>query len=230
MAATALLGPDFRRVLCPAGLGPGHREAVHRAISLCADGASLRFLATVGRRHDDLAPPGEPTEMQARGALELALAAVGAAPIDATVSLRRDRPAAEALIDEARDHDLLVLSSHTWSDRRHAAVDASTLRVAMLAPCPVLLTHPSPPGGERSLRVRLVAKTPRREDLAERIRRTVDDDPLPVLVRPSPPPRLRRHHVDREDRAPAPIRMRDVVLDAAAEAPAITGSRLARTR
>lgn len=141
MAETLHLGPGLDRVLCAVGIGPGPGEAVHQATSICGDGASLRLLAACRDGRNDLTHSRELSEMQARGALELAFASARIAGVAPMISLLRGRPADEVLIDEAEGYDLLVLAARTWPRRQVGLIDPIALRIAALAPCPVLLAR-----------------------------------------------------------------------------------------
>lgn len=183
MPETAFVRPGLDRVLCAVGIGPGPGEAVHQAISLCGDGASLRLLAACREGRDDLANPRDLSEMQARGALALALASARAAGVDPTISLRRGLPVDEVLIAEAAGYDLLVLAARTWLGRQVDVIDPIAMRIAALAPCPVLLARGSHRTQDGLLRIRMVESAPGLGGTAERIGHAALEVTTSLLVR-----------------------------------------------
>jgi nucleotide-binding universal stress UspA family protein len=142
--------PTYQRIVCSVGVGPGPREAVHKALSLWRPRASLLFVAARQDSGRDPTGPRDLSEMQARGALELALDAARSAQVEASASLLRGRPVEELLIASAQGADLLVLAGSIWLRRGATSIDPLAMRIATGAPCNVLVANPRPllmPGG-----------------------------------------------------------------------------------
>lgn len=139
----------YERILCAVGVGPGPREAVHQALGHCGPESSLHFVAARRDGGRDASLPRDLTEMQARGALEIALCSARRAGIEAAASLLRGRPVEEQLIEASARADLLVLAAGTWLGRQATTIDPTALRIATDARCPVLLVgrepFPAPP-------------------------------------------------------------------------------------
>jgi nucleotide-binding universal stress UspA family protein len=134
----------FARILCAVDGSLGSREAAHQAIRL-ARGNTFASLCFVAARHDlgrDASLPSDLTEMQARNALEIGLAAAHHAGLDAEVSLLRGRPVADLLLEAAARFDLLALGATRRPATSAVRLGATATRLTQAASCSVLLARP----------------------------------------------------------------------------------------
>jgi nucleotide-binding universal stress UspA family protein len=146
-----------RDVVCAVDGGPATAEAVHQAIALCGGGTALHFVAArQGLSRDPSAPP-DLTEMQARNALELAIAMARSAGIPASVGLLRGRPVSELLLTEATRHELLVLGCHSRPALGRTPIGSTATRIAGSAACQVLVARRG--AGGRAMRGRIAIAT-----------------------------------------------------------------------
>jgi nucleotide-binding universal stress UspA family protein len=134
----------FARILCAVDGSLGSREAARQAIRL-ARGNNFASLCFVAARHDlgrDASLPSDLTEMQARNALEIGLAAAHHAGLDAEVSLLRGRPVADLLLEAAAQFDLLALGTTRRPVTSAVRLGATATRLTEGASCSVLLARP----------------------------------------------------------------------------------------
>lgn len=142
--AGAIPAAPFARILCAVDGSLGSQEATRQAIRLARGNpsAALRFVTARHDRGQDASLPSDLTEMQARNALELALATARHADLDAEVSLLRGRPPADLLLEAATGADLLALGGSRRPTSSTVRLGATATRVTEEASCVVLLAHP----------------------------------------------------------------------------------------
>jgi nucleotide-binding universal stress UspA family protein len=170
----------FARILCAVDGSLGSQEATRQAIRLARGNpyASLRFVTARHDRGRDASLPSDLTEMQARNALELGLAAAHHAELDAEVSLLRGHPVAELLLEAVSGFDLLTLGTTRRPSNSAAHLGATATRLTEEASCSVLLTRPSA-SWEPDRIIELAGNVDRLED---QIREGVRTNPGALLV------------------------------------------------
>lgn len=135
----------FRRLLVATDGSAAARGALDRAIELARlSGGSITALYVVDDARLAILPPQSDWTLvhdalrdEARRVVEDACAAARAADVPAE-PLVKDGHAAQAIVEAARDHDVVVLGTLGRSGLAHLLLGSVAERVVRHAPCPVL--------------------------------------------------------------------------------------------
>jgi nucleotide-binding universal stress UspA family protein len=136
----------FASILCGVDGSRGSGHAVRQAIPLAQDGAELCFMAVAYGAGMGLAAVAELGDERARRALRRAGRLAEQAGVSATLELRNARRASNVLLEEARDHDLLVLGSRGNSRAQGILVGSVASTAAHKTAKPLLIARRSPDG------------------------------------------------------------------------------------
>lgn len=132
----------FDSIVCGVDGSASSLEGVRQAALMAAPGASISLVA-VG---DGLTRSAIVGEERTRGAVEQGMAVLRAAGLGATERVIMHRPPVDALLEEARDADLLVVSSHGRSRTFGVLLGSTATALAHRARVPVLIARQPPPG------------------------------------------------------------------------------------
>jgi nucleotide-binding universal stress UspA family protein len=146
-AGTAPEGPAFASILCGIDASRISHEVTRQAAALAAGGGALELVAVTWTTG---AGPSEMTALgatRAQAALEDAWHEAAGAGVTASWRIVTGEHASEALLADARGHDLLAVGAHSGS-RAGGIFFGSTASAAVhRAEVPVLVVRPAPDGG-----------------------------------------------------------------------------------
>lgn len=134
--------PLFRSIVCGVDGSPSSLEGVRQA-ALLADPEAEISLVAVG---DGLTRSAIVGEERTRAAVEQAAAIVSRAGLKATDRVIMHREPIDALLEEARDADLLVVSSHGRSRSFGVLLGSTASVLAHRVHLPLLIARQPPPG------------------------------------------------------------------------------------
>jgi nucleotide-binding universal stress UspA family protein len=135
----------FEHILCAVDGSRGSEVAVEQALRL-AGPAGVTFIAVTDVRGSGAMHMATLGPERAEEALATAAAAAKAAGVGANTVLRRANDVRDALLEQARHYDLLVLGTHGAKRRAGMLLGDIAATAVHRSPVPVLLARPAPYG------------------------------------------------------------------------------------
>lgn len=130
--------PPFNDVLCAVDGSCGSAEAVHQATALCG---SLRLVAVCHELRSGKHAQVDLSERRAREALDEAAYTARQAGVEVSTELLHGAPTSDLLLDEAAEHDLLVVGCHGGSRAGGIMLGSTATQVAHRTEQPLLIAR-----------------------------------------------------------------------------------------
>ena len=137
------MAAPFKKILCGIEGNPSSSEAARQAIALAAPGAQLKFLAVY--TSFELGP--DYTKEKLRESLDGATMLAQDAGVEAETEMRDGRYAADVLLEEAKNHDLLAIGTHGKSRTEEILLGSTAKKVTHGIEHPLLVAR-EPSGSE----------------------------------------------------------------------------------
>ncbi len=144
--ATAVDPTLFAHILCAVDGSRASNVAVEQALTL-AGPAGVTFIAVTDVRGAGAMQMATLGPLRAEDALVRATAAAHAAGVGASTVLRQADTIRDALLEQARHYDLLVLGTHGATRRAGVLLGDVAATALHRSPVPTLLARPAPEGG-----------------------------------------------------------------------------------